>query len=88
MHVELVVRRDSGRELLPDVAVAENANIPIRPFRVVAVIEAMAVRTADGYDNFQPVSLNVPTGMISATKHQKRDADAWIGELRERGLLS
>jgi hypothetical protein len=88
MHVELVVRQDPGREVLPDVAVEENANTPTRPFRVVAVIEATARRTADGYDNFQPVSLNVPTGMLSATKHQKRDADAWIGELREQGLLS
>ena len=84
IDVELVARPD-GSVLFP--IDSEGNGNTITRFNVVAVMEATAVRTQDGYDNFQPVSLNVPTGYLSATQHQKRDADAWLLELREQGLL-
>jgi PIN domain len=88
MHVNLVVGASSSRSVLPpDIVVAENDSVLTSSLNVVAVMEATAIRTPDGYSDFQPVSLNVPTGWLSATKHQKRDADAWIRELREQGIL-
>jgi hypothetical protein len=55
---------------------------------VFTVVEMTARRTSEGYDNFEPDKLHVPTGMVSATKELKYEGDRWIAELRSRGDIT
>ncbi len=64
----------------------DNSTVEPRFVDVVGLVEVTAIRTPDGYDNFRPMALSVPTSRAFSGS-RRRDADEWVAEMKKQGRL-